>query len=198
MKPSSLGLQEAKPELYFPDFQVRNEYEVQCSMRLWANWAERPKVQRHWLDGTITRDISVLLGLPPIGQLNGMIIKGHHSHCSLSERCPQNCAVRSLPAGLSGPATSSSLSLGLQGASLATRNASMTLAHLPSTISLCGWEQDYDPTEAQRGQVNCPWSPPEPEQVWARVQVLLCSCRRAVVRALRLPGNAGCSASLQS
>lgn len=89
MEPSSLGSQEAKSELHFPDFWVRSECEVQCSMRLWANWAELPKVQRHWLDWTITGDISVLLGLPPTGQPNGINTKGHHSHCSLSECVPR-------------------------------------------------------------------------------------------------------------
>lgn len=40
-----------------------------CSMRPRESWAALPHVQEHGLDGTVTRNTSVLLGPAPTGQL---------------------------------------------------------------------------------------------------------------------------------
>lgn len=82
-------------------------------MRLWASWAELPDIQEPQLERTVTRDIC--FPWPSTYKATALHnIRGHHSHCSLSEQCPQRCALHGLPAVRGGPVTSSSLTVGLQ------------------------------------------------------------------------------------
>lgn len=68
---------EARSALDVPDFPGRWErVGGLCSLRPQESWAALPHVQEHRLDGTITRNTSVLLDPAPPGQLHCVTSEG--------------------------------------------------------------------------------------------------------------------------